>query len=124
MDLAASEAGAWVDRRAVKRQMEILTPQSGADHNSFDAVGILKATTDKKDPYYIYNIGNKNYSQFGNMAGTDHVFKSSRKMAELALQMDVDAEENILQLETHILTRHTQEFMVSKPLPCGFYTLP
>ena len=99
MDLAASEAGAWVDRRAVKRQMEILTPQSGADHNSFDAVGILKATTDKKDPYYIYNIGNKNYSQFGNMAGTDHVFKSSRKMAQLALQMDVDAEENILQLE-------------------------
>ena len=28
MDLAASEAGAWVDRRAVKCQMEILTPQS------------------------------------------------------------------------------------------------
>ena len=33
------------------------------------------------------------------MAGTDHIFKSSRKMAQLALQMDVDAEENILQLE-------------------------
>ena len=99
MDLAASEAECWVDKYAVKRQMDAHAPLAGADHNSFDAVGILKQTTDKKDKYYIYNIGNKNLSEFGELAGTDHVFKSSSKMAQIALLMNEDAEENILQLE-------------------------
>ena len=42
MNLAANEAENWVDRRAAKRQMEKLVPTAGHDHNSFDAVGIIK----------------------------------------------------------------------------------
>ena len=42
MDLAANEAENWVDRRAAKCQMEKLVPTAGHDHNSFDAVGIIK----------------------------------------------------------------------------------
>ena len=42
MDLAATEAENWVDRRAAKHQMEKLVPTAGHDHNSFDAVGIIK----------------------------------------------------------------------------------
>ena len=42
----------------MKRQLESMDPQQGMDHNSFDAVGIVKQKTDKKDPFYIYRIGN------------------------------------------------------------------
>ena len=94
MDLAATEAENWVDRRAAKRQMEKLVPSAGHDHNSFDAVGIIKRTTDTRDKFYIYKIGNRNLD-----CGSDYVFKSSRKMGEIALQMDVEGPENILQLE-------------------------
>ena len=54
MGLAATEAENWVDRRAAKRQMEKLVPTAGHDHNSFDAVGIIKLTTDMQDKFYIY----------------------------------------------------------------------
>ena len=39
---ASKEAEVWIDRRKVKRTMESIKPTSGADENSFDAVGILK----------------------------------------------------------------------------------
>ena len=94
MDAAEREAEVWLDRRKVKRQMEAMNPQQGLDHNSFDAVGILKQKTDQKDPFYIYKIGNKNLG-----GGTDFVFKSSRQLAKIALAMDVDGPENILQME-------------------------
>ena len=58
MGLAATEAENWVDRRAAKHQMEKLVPTAGHDHNSFDAVGIIKQTTDMRDKFYIYRIGN------------------------------------------------------------------
>ena len=74
MDMAAAEAENWVDRRAAKRQMENLLPTAGHDHNSFDAVGLIKRTTDTWDKYYIYKIGNRNLS-----GGSDYVFKSSKK---------------------------------------------
>ena len=54
---------------------------------------------DKRDKYYIYNIGNKNFAESSDLSATDHVFKSSRKMAEIALQMNEDAPENLLELE-------------------------
>ena len=60
MGLAASEAENWVDHRAAKCQMEKLIPTAGHDHNSFDAVGIIKRTTDTRDKFYIYRIGNQN----------------------------------------------------------------
>ena len=111
MDLAASEAECWVDKWAVKRQMDAQTPEAGADHNSFDAVGLLKETRDQCDKYYIYNIGNKNLSDFGELVGTDHVFKLSAKMAEIALSMNDNAPDNILQLENaYFDSTHTRVY--------------
>ena len=94
MDAAEKEAEVWIDRRKVKWQMEAMNPQEGMDHNSFDAVGIVKQKTDTKDPFYIYKIGNKNLG-----GGSDYVFKSSTKLAKIAIQMDVNGEPNLLQLE-------------------------
>ena len=91
---AEHKADTWMDRRKVKRTIESIKPSHGAHENSFDAVANMKKKTDTKDIYYIYQIGNINY---GNTV--DHVFKSSHKMAEIALQMDVNGEDNILQLE-------------------------
>ena len=94
MDLAVTEAENFVDRRAAKRQMEILVPTAGHDHNYFDAVGIIKRTSDTRDKFYIYRIRNWNLN-----GGSDYVFKSSRKMEEMAILMDVKGPEHILQLE-------------------------
>ena len=57
------------------------------DGNSFDAVGILKAKTNKCDPFYMHRINNGRLN-----GGTDYVFKSSREMALLAIKMDVSNE--------------------------------
>ena len=66
----------------------------GEDNNSFDAVAIIKKQADLKDEFYIYKINN------GSMINcSDYVFKSSRVMAEVAVQMDVTGPENILQQE-------------------------
>ena len=50
------EAENWVDRRAAERQLNAQSPTFGKDHNSFDAVGIIKWKTDEKDPYYIFKL--------------------------------------------------------------------
>ena len=106
MDVAEKEAEVWLDRRKVRRQMEALNPKQGMDHNLFDAVSIVKAKTDTKDPFYIYKIGNKNLS-----GGSDFVFKSSRTMAKMALDMDVDGEPNLLQMEnTYFDATHTHVY--------------
>ena len=94
MNLAANEAENWVDHQAAKCQMEKLVPTAGHDHNSFDAVGIIKQTTDMHDKFYIYRIGNCNLN-----GGLDYIFKSSKKMGEMAILMDVEGPEHILQLE-------------------------
>ena len=47
MDGAECEADVWVDHRKVKRTIESLKPNAGADENSFDAVALLKQKTDK-----------------------------------------------------------------------------
>ena len=64
------------------------------NQNSFDAVAIIKKKTDTYDPFYIYRINN------GSMNNSlDYIFKSSREMIKLAMDMDVDGPENPLQLE-------------------------
>ena len=106
MDAAEKEAEVWFDRKRVKREMESMDPQQGMDHNSFDAVGIVKQKTDKKDPFYIYRIGNRNLG-----GGIDFVFKSSQKMAEMALNMDINGEPNLLQMENaYFDATHTQVY--------------
>ena len=64
------------------------------DQNSFDAVAIIKKKTYTYDPFYIYRINN------GAINNTsDYIFKSSCEMIKLAMDMDVDGQENPLQLE-------------------------
>ena len=94
MSSAAKEAEVWVDRRKIKRTMEVMKPTAGQDENSFDAVGILKKKTDEMDKYYIYQTGKVHCGH-----ECHYVFKSSKKMAQIAIDMDIDGGENLLQLE-------------------------
>ena len=74
-----------------------LTQVSVKTHNSFDAVSIIKRKTDTKDPYYIYIIKNGNLNN-----SSDYIFKASKQMTRIALAMDVDGPENVLQLDIWI----------------------
>ena len=119
MGLAATEAENWVDHRAAKHQMEKLVPTAGHDHNSFDAVGIIKRTTDTCDKFYIYRIGNRNLN-----GGSDYVFKSSKKMGEMAILMDVEVQSISFSWKMPTLMQHTPWSMVSKHLQCSSSILP
>ena len=63
------------------------------DNSSFDAVAIINKQANMKDEFNIYKLNN------GSMNDSSDVFKSSRIMAELAIQMDVKGPDNILQEE-------------------------
>ena len=96
MEGVAKECNTWVDRCTVERELQYSKPNHGIDNNSFDVVGLVKRKTDQGDPYYIYEIGNKNYTTDD---VCDYVFKTSRKIALMAINMDQDGPENILQME-------------------------
>ena len=85
---AKNEARICLDCKIAKKVMDTQKPTFSLDENSFDMVGILKAETDKRDPFYINRINNGRLN-----GGTDYVFKSSREMALLAIKMDVNNEE-------------------------------
>jgi hypothetical protein len=53
------------------------------DRNSFESIAKLKEYTDVKDEYLVYSMNAP-----GMNAGVPYVFKSSKMMAELAIQMD------------------------------------
>ena len=88
MEGADEEADYWSDLRASKRYHNEVNPNYGHDVNSFDAVGIMKQKTDKRDTYHIYWINNGNLNN-----SSDYVFKGSRRMVQLAISMDVDSHE-------------------------------
>ena len=94
---AKEEAGIWLDHKMAKKVIDTQNSNFSLDEN-FDAVGILKAETDKHDPFYIHKINNGRLN-----GGTDYVFKSSREMAlNTYIKMDVNNEEEIsLQNEMH-----------------------
>ena len=95
MEGADEEADYWSDLRASKRYHNEVNPTYGHDVNSFNAVGIMKQKTDNRDTYQIYHINNGNLNN-----SSDYVFKSSRRMAQLAISMDLDShEKNVLQEE-------------------------
>ena len=104
MDVAEKLADKWSDLHTSKRIQNELDPTLSEDHNSFDAVGTIKRKTDTKDPYYIYIINNGNLNN-----GSDYIFKSSKQMTRIALAVDADGPENVLQLEnTYFDATHTQ----------------
>ena len=95
MEGADEEAEYWSDLRASKRYHNEANPNYGYDVNSFDAVGIMKQKTDKRDTYHIYQINNGNLNN-----SSDYVFKASRRMVQLAISIDVDShEKSVLQEE-------------------------
>ena len=95
MDGADEEADYWSDLRASKRYHDEANPNYGHDVDSFDAVGIMKQKINKRDTYHIYQINNGNLNN-----SSDYVFKASKRMAELAISMDVDSpEKSVLQEE-------------------------
>ena len=64
---------------------------------------IIKKQGDLKDEFNVYRINNGSMNNC-----SDYVFKSSRVMAELTVQMDVTGPENILQQEnTYVGVTHT-----------------
>ena len=82
------------DNRTDLRKVKRLQSTGRQDGNSFDVIGIVKRKIDTKDEFYIYHINNSNCND-----GRDYVFKSSRKMIELAIKMDIDGDENIMQTD-------------------------
>ena len=62
------------------------------DTHSFEAVGILKKSTDKHDPYLIYRVNDSNCND-----GPDLVFKSSKVLLQMAANMDQSGPQNALQ---------------------------
>ena len=95
MDGAYEEADYWSDLRTCKRYHNEANPNYGEDVNSFDAVGIMKRKTDQRDSWHIYRINNGNLNN-----SSDYVFKASRRMAQMAISMDVDSSEHcVLQEE-------------------------
>ena len=95
IEVADEEADYWSDLTTSKCYHNEVNPTYGHDVNSFDAVGIMKQKTDKRDTYHIYCINNGNLNN-----SSDYVFKASRRMVQLAISMDVDSDEkNILQEE-------------------------
>ena len=90
MEAADAEADTWIDMRTAQRlQVARQEEEDGPDINSFDAVGIIKRKTDTKDPYYIYRINNKDHNN-----ARDYIFKTSTMMAQIAIKMDIDADDN------------------------------
>ena len=59
---------------------------------------IAKKGVDKKSPYYIYKVNNGASNNT-----SDYVFKTSPVMAQIAIDMDIDGPQNILQKEKCIL---------------------
>ena len=103
-DEAQAEVHVWVDRRLTQRVWCGIDYQYTRDLNSFD-VGIMKRGANK-DPYYIYRISDGLHNN-----SSDYVFKSSQKMAQLAVQMDIDGPPHIFQNENAYLnTTHSHVY--------------
>ena len=82
MNMAEKLADKWSDLHTSKRIQNELDPTLSEDHNSFDAVDIIKRKIDTKDPYYIYIINNGNLNN-----SSDYIFKASKQMTRIALPM-------------------------------------
>ena len=84
----------WLLYANIRSEKAKITWEKNLDKHSQEAVGVLKQATDKEDKYLIYQINN---SQFNGQP--NYVFKSSRPMAQLAIDMDQNGPEHLLQAE-------------------------
>ena len=84
----------WLSYANIRSEKANISQERNSDKYSLEAVGILKQATDKKDKYPIYKINNSQLN--GN---PDYIFKSSAPMVQLAIDMDQDGPEHLLQSE-------------------------
>ena len=91
---ADRESTFYTDKRVLQRIFNKQDPTYGLDNNSFDAVAVVKMKSDIKDPFYIYKVNNGAANNT-----SDYIFKGSRIMAQVAIDMDVAGPENIMQKE-------------------------
>ena len=108
-DQAQAKAHVWVDRRLTQRVWCEIDHQYTRDLKSFDAVGIMKRGADNKDPYYIYRISNGLHNN-----SSDYVFKSSQKMAQLAVQMTLMVHNTYFKMRMCILIQPIVVFTDSR----------
>ena len=93
MDEALRDARLFADRAMMKQAVADSRKRMGnPDVQSMEAIGVLKANTDKLDKFLIYRISQGTFST----GGMDYVFKTSKAMLDLMLEMDRDAEEESL----------------------------
>ena len=80
IDIAAK----LTNKQRIKDIKKRMTTQLKSEKHSLSAVAELKAICDTSDKYLIYKIHDSNMTG----QGSSYVFKSSRKMAQLAINMD------------------------------------
>ena len=84
-----SIAARYTDGKKITNLKKKIYTELRSERHSMAAVAELKQVTDTSDPYLIYKV---NDSAFNNQ--DDYVFKSSRRMANLAINMDQNAPGN------------------------------
>ena len=84
MGVIVNIASQFTDSQRISNLKKKINSNLKQEVQSLAAVG--EAVTDTTDKYYIYRINDQNLN--GNLS---YVFKSSRKMAELAIKMDQDS---------------------------------
>ena len=80
--------------RKLKRDKKAEQNPDQVETQSLEAVAELKKGSDTIDPFHIYHINSKKMNNL-----PDFVMKSSSKILQLAIDMDIDGPENPLQLE-------------------------
>ena len=88
MDEIVDIAAKMTDKARIRRIRQKLHHELKSEKHSISAVAELKVCTDTSDNFLIYKIYDHNMSG----TGISHIFKSSRRMAHLLLNMDQDSE--------------------------------
>ena len=84
-----------VETSRLKYLKSVASKDLDPDKHSLEAVGIYKKKVDEDDPFLIYKIHNGNFSS----EEPDYVFKTSKEMLQLALEMDNEGPDNPMQDE-------------------------
>ena len=95
MDAIINIASRLTDRNRIRQIKQKLNNEVKSEKHSLSAVAELKAITDTSDKYLIYKVNDSNMSGVGD----SYVFKSSRRLGQLAINMDIEGNENVLQGE-------------------------
>ena len=88
MDQIVDIAARLTDKTRIKNIKKRLNHELKSEKHSISAVAELKVCTDTSDNFLIYKIYDHNMSG----TGISYIFKSSRRMANLLLNMDQDNE--------------------------------